>query len=247
MRRDDYDRFTQELSDRLEGDPRVLGLVALGSMSGTPPPPDEWSDHDFFVVTRPDEQERMRNDLSWLPRAREIVLAVRETAHGVKALYRDAHLIEFAVFDAGELHLARVNRYRILFDRADVERRMRTVREATDREIRPPDAGWLCGQILTGLLIGATRYRRGERLSGRARVQEAARHLVQLLSRHGSPDSLDPLRRFEQANPVAAAELDAALALPLPAAAIRILALARKAPEFPEQAAAAVERQLAAL
>src|SRR5262249_12799853 len=128
-----FDEFTQALRRRLESDPRVLGLVALGSMSGELPEPDEWSDHDFFVVTRQGEQERMRNELSWLPRAQEIVLAFRETAHGVKALYRDAHLLEFAVFDPDELGLARVNRYRVLFDRADIESRMSALRERIAR------------------------------------------------------------------------------------------------------------------
>ena len=253
MTREDYDRLTAELRARLEPDPRMLGLVALGSMSGEPPPPDEWSDHDFFVITRPGEQERMRNDLSWLPRAGEIALAFRETAHGVKALYRDAHLLEFAVFDPDELRLARVNRYRVLFDRADLEARMRALRERTARETRAPDARWLRGQLITGLLVAADRFRRGERLSGRARLQAAAGDLVQLHSLcvppapQSFPDSLDPLRRAELAWPGFAAALDEALALPLPTAALRILALARKLPDFPAEPAAVLERHLASL
>ena len=94
MQRDAYDRLTERLREGLAADARVLGLVALGSMSGEPPAPDEWSDHDFFVITRPGEQERMRTDLSWLPDAGQIALSYRETAHGVKVLYRSAHLLE---------------------------------------------------------------------------------------------------------------------------------------------------------
>ena len=30
--------------------------------------PDEWSDHDFFLISQPGEQEALRQDLSWLPR-----------------------------------------------------------------------------------------------------------------------------------------------------------------------------------
>src|SRR5207237_5609069 len=117
MDRTAYDRFSERLHQRLAADERVLGLVALGSMSGEPAP-DEWSDHDFFVITRAGEQERMRTDLSWLADAGQIVLSYRETAHGVKVLYRNAHLLEFAVFDLEELSLARVNRYRTLLDRS---------------------------------------------------------------------------------------------------------------------------------
>jgi len=250
VRRPVFDEFTQELRRRLEPDPRVLGLVALGSMSGEPPEPDEWSDHDFFVVTRPGEQERMRSEVSWLPRADEIVLAFRETAHGVKALYRDAHLLEFAVFDPDELGLARVNRYRVLFDRADIEARMGALRDRTARELRPPDARWLQGQFLTGLLIAADRHRRGERISARARLQAAAADLVQLArqqlpARPGNvPDSLDPLRRVEAALPQFSAALDEALLLSLPAAALRMLALARELPGFPVDPAAVLEHHL---
>jgi len=46
-------------------------------MSGEPPAPDEWSDHDFFVITPAGEQERMRTDLSWLPDAGQIALSYR--------------------------------------------------------------------------------------------------------------------------------------------------------------------------
>ena len=76
----------------------MLGLVALGSLSGEPPAADEYSDHDFCVVARAGEEERLRTDLSWFPDASEIALAFRETAHGVTVLYRSAHLLEFAVF-----------------------------------------------------------------------------------------------------------------------------------------------------
>src|SRR5437870_3170876 len=83
---------------------------------------------------------------------------------------------------------------------------------------RRTDARWLAGQFLGAALVGAGRYQRGERLSGRALTQSAAAYLVQLIGpRHA--DSLDPLRRFEQVNAAAAREIDAALAQPPPAAA----------------------------
>jgi hypothetical protein len=245
MHPDDYRRFTERLRERLAEDERVLGLVALGSMSGELPAPDEWSDHDFFVLTRSGEQERMRNQLGWLPDHEQIAFAYRETAHGVKVLYRSAHLLEFAVFDLSELELARINRYRTLLDRGGIEERMRALRERTARELSRPDPRWLAGQLVTSLLIGADRYRRGERLAGRARLQEAVRFLVQLLE-PAPPDSLDPLRRFEQAFPALGRELDAALEQTVPEAAARLLAIARRElRDFPVDAARAVEDHLA--
>jgi lincosamide nucleotidyltransferase len=258
MKRDAYDRLTERLREGLSADARVLGLVALGSMSGEPPVADEWSDHDFFVITRAGEQERMRTDLAWLPDAGQIALSYRETAHGVKVLYRNAHLLEFAVFDLEELSLARVNRYRTLFDRSGIEERMRALRERTSREVaeRRPEDRWLSGQFLAALLVGAGRYRRGERVGGRAQLQAATVHLAQLLARASPPespgvlDSLDPLRRFEQACPELGRELDDALGHPPPKAALRLLRIARRElprrlPEFPDEAAGVLEGLLA--
>jgi hypothetical protein len=127
---------------------------------------------------------------------------------------------------------------------------MAALRERTDRELRRPDPAWLRGQLLTGLLIAADRYRRGERLSARSRLQAAAGDLVQLARQslpvepESAPDSLDPLRRVEAALPRFAAALDQALALPPPAAALRMLALARELPDLPADAADVLERHL---
>lgn len=247
--------FTAQLLERLASDPDVLGLVTLGSTSGLPPLPDAFSDHDFFVVTRPGAQERLRGDLGWLPDAAAIALSFRETAHGLKVLYGSGHLAEFAVFDLDELALARINRYTVLLDRADVGHRLAQVRRATLAAAPGPvDPAWEAGQLLTNLVVGAGRYARGERLSGHTLVRVGAvSHLVKLVRaglslEAASPlDDLDPMRRLEQALPAEAAELDRALALPVLQCARAVLALARHArPElFPPLALAAVERQLA--
>ena len=109
--------FTARLVASLGADPEVLGVVTLGSTSGLPPGPDAFSDHDFFAVVRAGAQERFRTDLSWMPDPGEIALSFRETAHGLKVLYRSGHLAELAVFDLEELSLARVNRCAVPLDR----------------------------------------------------------------------------------------------------------------------------------
>ena len=252
-----YARFTAALTARLAEDPDVLGLVALGSMSGDPPGPDAWSDHDFFVVTRPGAQERLRADPAWLPDAARIVLWHRETAHGLKAIWDDGHLAELAVFDPDELALARVNRYRVLLDRGDVGERIAAVRAATDarRATESPDPRWLGGQFLGELLVGAGRAARGERTSGHFRVRtQALLHLLALVHRlvppadGAAPDGLDVSRRVERAWPALAAELEAALARPVPDTAEALLdaaerALGARAP-WPAAAASAVRRKL---
>jgi hypothetical protein len=257
MDREAYMAFTERLRERLAADERVVGLVALGSMAAVDYAPDEWSDHDFFVVVREGEQPAMRRDLEWLPDAERIVLSFAETEHGVKVVYDDGHLLEFAVFDDRELSLAKVNRYRVLVDRGSVERRMREVRAATVGASAggARDDRWLVGQFLTNLLVGVGRFRRGERLSGRLFVaSHAVGHLLVLLARHvaadgsGLLDDLDPWRRFDVVHGKLGRELDAILREEAPVAAGRLLDLAERelggTLEWPAAAADAIRQRL---
>lgn len=250
---EDYEDFTRDLENRLQADPRVVGLVALGSTARRDHLPDRWSDHDFFVVVQPGAQEAFRSNLGWLPRNDEIALSFRETAHGVKVVFHDGHLIEFAVFDPDELAVARVNRYRVLFDRERIGERLARVAEVTSATT-PPSDEWLIGQFLTNLLVGVGRHRRGERLSGRQLVTKSAlSHLVVLLTRHSGSaeaasklDSLDPLRRFESVFPSLGRRLEAALGLETPAAARALLdvALEELPGRIPAAAVAAIRPRL---
>jgi hypothetical protein len=243
----DYHAFTRRLVETLRADDRVIGLVAVGSMAARDYEPDAWSDHDFFVVTPPGGQEELRRDLSWLPRADEIVLSFRETAHGLKVLYADAHLLEFAVFDLDELRLAGVNRYRVLLDRGGVEERMDEV-AARPRDQRSDE--YLFGMFVTAVQVGAGRTRRGERLSGAFFLLLAARHLCALLAgavpseRRSLLDDLDPLRRFELAHPELGAEIEAALDDPDALLALAERELRPLRPELPWRALTAVRARL---
>lgn len=251
MTPDAYAAFTERLIASLSREPDVLGIVLVGSTSGQGAGPDDASDHDFFVIARPGAQERFRRDLGWLPDAHELVLQFRETAHGVKALYASGHLVELAVFDPDELALARINRYRVALDRADIAARAAAVQAATTAATAaPPDRAHHAGQLATNLVVGVARAARGERLSGHHFVRcSALGHLVTLLrGTDDARDNLDPLRRFERSVPALGRELDDALQLPIAACASRLLAIARR--ELPDALAAAaydaVERYVAA-
>jgi hypothetical protein len=164
MQPDDYRSFTEALRARLADDARVVGLVAVGSMADRDYAPDEWSDHDFFVISLPGEQEALRVDVGWLPDADRVALSFRETEHGLKVIYDDGHLLEFAVFDLDEIALAGVNRYRVLIDRGEVEERTASVRS---RPRPSPGDDYLFGMMVASALVAAGRARRG-RLRGRA-------------------------------------------------------------------------------
>ena len=47
----EYQRFTQHLVQWAAREPGVIGLIAVGSSASVTHDPDEWSDHDVFVVT----------------------------------------------------------------------------------------------------------------------------------------------------------------------------------------------------
>ncbi|MFP5286458.1 MAG: aminoglycoside 6-adenylyltransferase [Thermoanaerobaculia bacterium] len=257
MDSEEYQRFTDRLREGLAADERVLGLVVLGSMARQDTRPDRWSDHDFFVIVRRGEQEAFRQDLSWLPDSGDLVLSYRETAHGLKALYRDGYLLEFAVFDSEELHLAKVNRYRVLLDRGGVAEAMARIREESARWVATSGMGDFerFGQFLANLLVGVGRHARGEHLSGRQFLGYALQNLVVLLAKHVPKeadhplDDLDPLRRFERVWPVLGRELEEALQAPVPEGARRMLDIARRElegrlPGYPAEALGVVRARI---
>lgn len=257
MNQQDYQDFTKALTASLGRRADVLGLIALGSMASDDYQPDRWSDHDFFVVARPGAQEGLRTDLSWLPDSSRIAFSYRETEHGLKVVYDNAHLLEFAVFDPDELAMARINRYRVLLDGERIGERIRAVRDQTTASAGHPmtDAQHF-GQLLTIILVGTGRYRRGERLSGHHFVRfSALYHLIPMLVRHipaerkSLLDNLDPFRRFDLVYPELGAELDAILVLPPPQAGLGLLEFAEKhlrprVTDFPEGAFRTIRKAL---
>lgn len=255
-----YEHFTTALQRNLETDPRVIGLVAVGSMSGQGTYPDRFSDHDFFVVTHPNEQEWFRTHPEWLPGYGQIAMSYRETIHGVSVLYEDAHLLEFAVFDRDELRLAKINRFRILIDRGEITREVEEIAENTRRwsQAGIGNAAARFGHFLTTMVVGAGRWQRGERLSATHLVKSAGLvELIRLLQLYvpiqGDPvlDNIDPLRRFELAYPVIGDEINAALALEVPACAAAMLEIADRElaaclPDYPRLGVLAVKKYLQA-
>lgn len=260
MDRRAYQQFTEQLTANLRADARVLGLVALGSMARQDYQPDQWSDHDFFVIVPPGLQLEFRQNLSWLPESETIALSFAETEHGVKVVYDTGHLLEFAVFAPEELAVMTANRYRVLLDRANIAETMAARALATTASIADNTLAtdsYYFGQFLTGLLVGNGRYQRGEHLSGHVFIKDyATRHLLTLLARHVPAadhallDNLDPFRRFERVYPTLGAEIQALQLLPPPETAVGLLAIARRElaermADYPETAVEAVAGKLA--
>lgn len=237
MNREDYAELTDQLVSALRDDRRVLGLVALGSMAATVREPDEWSDHDFWVVTKDGEADDLRSDTGWLPRPDDIVVTFAETTHGRSVIYADGHLVEYAVFEDHELEIARANLHRVLIDRCDLDRRMRDMAglTLTERTAVDPTGSNRLGSFLAQITIGVTRQARGELLSANHLVRGwAANTLTSLLASFVEPereaqlDNLDSTRRFEQGFPTLGGEIDRALNSPTLECAQRLVEVARR-------------------
>jgi hypothetical protein len=196
-------QFSDALRKSLETRSEVIGLVLVGSTAATNRV-DEWSDHDFFVITKAGSAESMRQDLSWLPRHSEIAFSPRETEHGLKVIYQGGQVLEFAVFDDPELEVVSVNSYAVVLDRTNIKTRMDAI--AARRKTHAFNAEAEFELFLGQILIGVGRARRGELLSAGQFVDTfAMNHALGLIRSWSSSidasqtveDDLNRFRRFE--------------------------------------------------
>ena len=249
-----FEQYTDDLVRSVAADPEVLGLVLVGSTADVSRV-DEWSDHDFFLVTVDGAQERFRSDLRWLPGADRLALRVRETAHGLKALYDDGRVVEFAVFSVAELSLAEANSYRVALDRAALTEAMAAI-SARPKPLQVVDPDREAALFLSLLLVGVGRARRGEVLAAGQHIRSfAVAHLLTLWRAVlpgpglGRLDDLDVFRRFELVYPQLGARLAEILAADPETCARGLLDLAEEGPgqewsRWPGAAAGVLRRRL---
>jgi hypothetical protein len=129
----DYQNFLNELISTLEADPRVWGLIALGSTADATSH-DEWSDHDFWMITSPGVQSHYLDTYVWLPLAPNILMTVR---HGVSyrtVLYRNQHKVEYAVLDPKETVGGKIDRFQVLIDHHDIGTLAESIKIQTHQE-----------------------------------------------------------------------------------------------------------------
>ncbi|MEY4322973.1 MAG: hypothetical protein RL410_754 [Actinomycetota bacterium] len=219
--------FKAELRANSETDSRILGLVWAGSAAETSRF-DEYSDFDFFLITVDDAAEPMRQDLSWLPQHHNIAYWARETAHGLKVVYLDGTILEFAVFTLDELSAAKVNHYAVDYDAADVTARTEAIHASGEYSSHESLDDHLA-IIYTLLLIAIGRARRGEKLiAGQFVRSYAPLHIIRAVKKNfpsqapEKRDVLDAWRRFEWEYPEIGAALNEAVAHDVEAAAWKI-------------------------
>jgi hypothetical protein len=250
-----FSAYLDRLIISLDGRPDVVGLVLTGSTADRSRV-DEWSDHDFFVVcSSRDAAEAMRQNLDWLPDIDSLIMSVRETEHGLKGLYRDGRVLEFAVFGPDELRLAHANAFEVPLDRGGIYQAMRQVaaRPKPGSDTTPLQHAQL---FLALLLIGVGRARRGELLTAGQFIRtHALTHLLALHRRLGPTpsdprlDDLDLFRRLEQVHPDLADVIERALERDPETAARGLLYVAEATAiarwnEWPADAAQVVKERL---
>lgn len=233
-------------------DDRVLGLVALGSMA-EPIRRDQWSDHDFWVITQTGAQEDFLTDLSWLPNAQDIMLPFRQATQYYTVLYRTGHSVEFAVFDRDQMQNGKTDRYDILFDKATIATDMQRIQAQTITSVRAehdavPDTK-IFNYFFLQLLVGVQRHFRGEVLSSQDYICfMAVNNLLSLIHRYIPPqhptmrDTFDTRRHFERLYPAIAQEITLCLTQASPVAALGLLDIADKRlasgiPRYPQDLA----------
>jgi len=233
-----YEQFTQTLHERLVAEDRVLGLVALGSMA-EPIRRDQWSDHDFWIITQTGAQESFLTDLSWLPNAQDIILPFRQGTQYYTVLYRTGHSVEFAVFDRDQMQNGKTDRYDVLFDKATIATDMQRIHAQTITAVHAehdavPDTK-IFNYFILQLLVGVQRHFRGEVLSSQDYIYVlAVNNLLSLIHRYIAPqhptmrDIFDTRRHFERLYPAIAQEIALCLIQASPSAALGLLDIADK-------------------
>jgi hypothetical protein len=249
----DFDTFLDELANTAHEQPDVVGLAGFGSTAARERV-DEWSDHDFAWITTPGAEDIYRCDLGWLPDSQSIALSVVEHHGGVKVIYDNGHVLEFGITDVVALRGWAGNSIRVIVDKGGVADSVAAVLAAP--VVGADSTGYrFVALLLTQVLIGVGRYRRGEVLSASGLIRgEAVNHfLAAVVARKGASaehlDSLDPRRRIEREFPELAAELEHAVRGDPETAGRHLIDAAERElsadwPEFPHRGIAAIRTRL---
>lgn len=227
----DFIEFQQRMVERIASIPEVMGLMFAGS-SANLARADRFSDHDFYLIVEDDAAERFRQDLFWLPDSDAILLRPRETAHGLKVLYKSGRLLEFAVFQDSELDSQIApSDSRVVFDRGGVAERIERIKITSSAPVNLEAELHL---FLSILHIGLGRYRRGEIVAANQHIKSyAVNHLLGILRfvqpvEDSTQDALNRYRRFEADYPGFARRLEEAMDSPADLAAGMLLDLAKQ-------------------
>lgn len=249
-----FEDYIAELLEAVSALPQVVGLVLLGSTADRFRV-DEWSDHDFAVITEPDAAPKLLNDYSWLPHPEDIVMVMPDEDDGRRAMYFDGRMLEYAITDLAGLDTWLTNEYEVILDRGGVAAAWAEIaaRPKPNLQVDPAEE---IRSFISVLYFGVAMARRGELIVAGAQVRTWS--LAYLLRAWplrfpgvdvSRLDSLNEFRRFDYVFPETAARITAALEHDVEAAARILLMIAEEslAPGWdgwPTDAVAAIRTRL---
>ena len=172
----------------------VLAFIGLGSMHDLTRL-DAYSDIDFFILVQSQQDKKIYiEDMSWLD-VHPIIFSYIETRDGLKVIYEDGILLEFAVFTIDELK-------HIPFQEGTIYYKKPFINE---HDLKPQlkqfhafDLNKTISNCLSNLYVGLLREHRGEHVAAFLMIQVyATSHLLKILDQN-QDDPFVVERRIEQ-------------------------------------------------
>lgn len=156
----------------------TLGLLGLGSVGVELSRLDQYSDLDFFLIVKKGRKSTYLDSLFWLSDVYPLVYSFRNTVDGYKILFADGVYGEFAVFEEDELSDISYSEGRWIFKKPDCK--VSNVQIMPFKTLENSQTDVAVNELLTNLLVGLQRFRRGERLAAQRLIEVHA--LNQLIS-----------------------------------------------------------------
>ena len=172
----------------------VFAFIGLGSMHDLSRL-DAYSDIDFFIIVQSqDDKKRYMEDMSWLE-VQPIIFSYIETKDGLKVIYDDGILLEFAVFTMDELKHIPFQEGTVYYKKAFIN----------EHDLKPQiksfhsvDLNKAISNCLSNLYVGLLREHRGEHVAAFLMIQVyATSHLLKILDQH-QDDPFVVERRIER-------------------------------------------------
>ena len=172
----------------------VLAFIGLGSMHDLSRL-DRYSDIDFFIIVKSqNDKKNYMEDISWLD-VHPIIFSYIETRDGLKVVYEDGILLEFAVFTMDELKLIPFQEGTIYYKKPFIEEH--DLKPQLEQS-HPFDLNKTISNCLSNLYVGLLREHRGEHVAAFLMIQVyATSNLLKILDQH-QDDPFVVERRIEK-------------------------------------------------
>ena len=172
----------------------VLAFIGLGSMHDLTRL-DAYSDIDFFILVQSQQDKKIyMEDMSWLD-VHPIIFSYIETRDGLKVVYEDGILLEFAVFTMDELKLIPFQEGTIYYKKPFIEEH--DLKPQLEQS-HPFNLNKTISNCLSNLYVGLLREHRGEHVAAFLMIQVyATSNLLKILDQH-QDDPFVVERRIEK-------------------------------------------------